>query len=105
LGPDRHRIRDPFDPYGMMNDIRHAGARQDMQTVIRDLRYAIRQLAKSPGFTSTAVLSLALGVGATTAVFSVIYAALLNPYPYFRRPNASCAWLYGTRPAWRKLSI
>src|SRR5215831_18839134 len=53
-----------------------------MPTLIQDLRYSVRQLAKSPGFTTTAVLSLALGIGATTAVFSVIYAALLNPYPF-----------------------
>jgi hypothetical protein len=53
-----------------------------MQTVLRDLRYSLRQLVKSPGFTLTAVISLALGIGATTVVFSVIYAALMNPYPY-----------------------
>jgi len=53
-----------------------------MRTLIQDLRYSVRQLAKRPGFTSTAVLSLALGIGATTAVFSVIYAALLDPYPF-----------------------
>src|SRR5258708_25355319 len=53
-----------------------------MQTLIQDLRYSVRQLIKSPGFTSTAVISLALGIGATTAVFSVIYAALINPYPF-----------------------
>jgi predicted permease len=53
-----------------------------MQTLIQDLRYSGRQLIKSPGFTLTAVLSLALGIGATTAVFSVIYAALMDPYPF-----------------------
>ena len=53
-----------------------------MQTLIQDLRYSLRQLIKSPGFTLTAVISLALGIGATTAVFSVIYAALMNPYPF-----------------------
>ncbi len=53
-----------------------------MQTSLQDLRYSFRQLIKSPGFTLTALVSLALGIGATTAVFSVIYATLLNPYPY-----------------------
>jgi predicted permease len=53
-----------------------------MQTLIQDLRYSARQLIKSPGFTLTAVVSLALGIGATTAVFSVIYAALIDPYPF-----------------------
>jgi hypothetical protein len=53
-----------------------------MQTLLQDLRYALRQLVGSPRFSLTAVISLALGIGATTAVFSVIYAALLNPYPY-----------------------
>src|SRR5262249_21115282 len=50
--------------------------------VIQDLHYSVRQLIKSPGFTLTAILSLALGIGATTAVFSVIYAAMINPYPF-----------------------
>jgi hypothetical protein len=50
--------------------------------VIQDLRHSIRQLIKRPGFALTALISLALGIGATTAVFSVIYAALINPYPF-----------------------
>jgi predicted permease len=53
-----------------------------MGTLLRDLRYSIRQLVKSPGLTVTALVSLALGIGATTAVFSVIYAALISPYPF-----------------------
>ena len=53
-----------------------------MRTLLQDLRYSARQLIKNPGFTLTAVISLALGIGAATAVFSVIHAVLMNPYPY-----------------------
>jgi predicted permease len=53
-----------------------------MHSLLQDLRYSARQLIKSPGFTLTAVMSLALCIGAATAVFSVIYAVLMNPYPY-----------------------
>jgi len=53
-----------------------------MNSVIPDLRHAIREFRNRPALTATAVLSLALGIGATTAVFSVIYAVLINPFPY-----------------------
>src|ERR1700751_1634137 len=53
-----------------------------MQSLWTDLRFAARELRKRPGFTLTAVLSLALGIGATSAVFSVIYAVLIDPFPY-----------------------
>ena len=53
-----------------------------MSTLLQDFRFSLRQLIKSPGFTLTAVTSLALGIGATTAVFSVVYGILMNPYPY-----------------------
>ena len=66
-----------------------------MGTVLYDLRYALRQLIRNPGFAVTAIISLALGIGATSAVFSVIYAALINPYPYptadrIVRPVVTC---------------
>ena len=53
-----------------------------MESLINDLRYTFREFRKRPSFTITAVLSLALGIGATSAVFSVIYAVLIDPFPY-----------------------
>lgn len=63
-----------------------------MHTVLQNFRFALRLLRKNPGFTAVAILTLALGVGATTAIFSVVYATMLAPMPYPHAEQLVLVW-------------
>ena len=69
-----------------------------MQSLLQDLRYALRTLRKNPGFTSVAILTLALGIGANTAIFTVVNAVLVRPLPY-PKPDRIVELMLSS-PAW-----
>jgi putative ABC transport system permease protein len=89
-------------------DVRTAWGFQWLETLLQDLHYGLRQLRRNPGFTIVAVFTLALGIGASTAMFSVIECGILDPFPYahshrmgvvvVRYPNAGPGFYWGWFP-------
>jgi hypothetical protein len=70
------------NPTLIEEDTRAVWARRWLEDLRRDLRYAVRTLRRSPGFAATAVVSLAVGIAAATGLFTIVNAALLNPFPF-----------------------
>jgi putative ABC transport system permease protein len=66
-----------------------------MRDIWRDVRYSVRLLFKSPGFTAAALLTLAVAIGANTAVFSIVYGTLLRPLPFVEPDNLALVWAIG----------
>lgn len=64
-----------------------------VDTCLQDLRYGVRILVRNPGFTAVAVLTLALGIGANTAIYSVAHAVIFRPLPYPDSDRLVAIWL------------
>jgi predicted permease len=92
----RHARIDFGGPEQIRQQTRDGGGTRLIEDLMQDLRYAVRTLAKSPAFTFVAIFTLALGIGASTAIFSLIHAVLLRSLPY--GDSSRLVYLYTPNP-------
>ena len=101
MNPEEARRRARLEFGGLdqvKEECRDVGGSRILESLIQDLRYGMRMLYKNPAFTAVAVLTLALGIGGNTAIFSVVNGVLLRALPY--RDPGQLVMVFGSVPAW-----